>query len=169
MGKSRSAYLQGTVELLVLKVLSRAPLHGYGIAKWIGEETGGVLELEDAALYQGLHRMEDKGWIEAEWGRTDTGRRAKLYRLTDQGRARLVPGGVEIDCRLLVAVVGADEGPGVHRPGVHPKLPQGLGHQGHGEPLSEAGEHRPGPGRRLPEQADPVQQGAEIPEQRVDL
>jgi DNA-binding PadR family transcriptional regulator len=51
-----------------------------------------VLELEDAALYQGLHRMESKGWIEAEWGRTDTGRRAKLYRLTPSGRKRLVAG-----------------------------------------------------------------------------
>lgn len=87
--KSNSAYLQGTVELLVLKVLSQAPLHGYGIAKWIAAETGGVLELEDAALYQALHRMEAKDWIEAEWGRTDTGRRAKLYRLTDMGRKRL--------------------------------------------------------------------------------
>lgn len=87
--KSSSAYLQGTVELLVLKVLSQAPLHGYGIAKWVRGETGGVLELEDAALYQSLHRMESKGWIEAEWGRTDTGRRAKLYRLTETGRKRL--------------------------------------------------------------------------------
>jgi transcriptional regulator len=92
MAKPRSTYLQGTVELLVLKVLSRAPLHGYGIAKHVAEETGGVLELEDAALYQGLHRMESKGWIEAEWGRTDTGRRAKLYRLTASGRKRLAAG-----------------------------------------------------------------------------
>ena len=90
--KSKSTYLQGTVELLVLKVLSREPMHGYGIAKWIGEETGGVLALEDAALYQGLHRMESKGWIEAEWGTTDTGRKAKLYRLTKAGRKRLESG-----------------------------------------------------------------------------
>jgi transcriptional regulator len=92
MAKSRSTYLQGTVELLVLKVLSREPLHGYGLAKWIAAETGGVLELEDAALYQGLHRMERKGWLEAEWGRTETGRRAKLYSLTDAGRKRLRAG-----------------------------------------------------------------------------
>ncbi len=92
MRKRKSTYLQGTVELLVLKVLSRKPLHGYGIAKWIGEETGGVLELEDAALYQGLHRMEARGWIDAEWSRTDTGRRAKLYRLTPAGRERLADG-----------------------------------------------------------------------------
>jgi transcriptional regulator len=90
--KSRSTYLQGTVQLLVLQVLSRQPLHGYGIAKWIAEETGGVLELEDAALYQALHRMEAKDLIEAEWGRTDTGRRAKLYRLTTAGRKRLAVG-----------------------------------------------------------------------------
>ena len=87
--RSNSAYLQGTVELLVLKVLSQAPLHGYGVAKWIGAETGGVLELEDAALYQALHRMEAKGWIDPEWSRSDTGRKAKLYRLTDSGRKRL--------------------------------------------------------------------------------
>lgn len=87
--RSRSSYLQGTVEILVLKVLSRGSLHGYGIAKWIASETDGVLELEDAALYQGLHRMESRGWIEAEWGRTDTGRRAKLYRLTSAGKKRL--------------------------------------------------------------------------------
>ena len=87
--RSNSGYLQGTVELLVLKVLSREPLHGYGIAKWLGEETGGVLGLEDAALYQALHRMEARGWIDPEWGRTETGRRAKLYRLTDLGRKRL--------------------------------------------------------------------------------
>ena len=92
MGKSRSTYLQGTVELLVLKVLSKEPLHGYGIAKWLAAETGGVLELEDAALYQGLHRMERRGWIEAEWGRTETGRKAKLYRLTEAGRRRLHSG-----------------------------------------------------------------------------
>ena len=92
MRKRKSTFLQGTVELLVLKVLSRNALHGYGIAKWIAEETGGVLELEDAALYQGLHRMEGRGWIDAEWSRTDTGRRAKLYRLTAAGRGRLADG-----------------------------------------------------------------------------
>lgn len=92
MGNSKSSYLQGTVELLVLKVLSRAPLHGYGIAKWVGAQTEGVLELEDAALYQALHRMESKGWIEAEWGRTETGRKARTYRLTDAGAKRLEAG-----------------------------------------------------------------------------
>jgi transcriptional regulator len=87
--RSKSTYLQGTVEVLVLKLLTRGPLHGYGIAKRLGEESGGVLELEDAALYQGLHRMESKGWIEAEWGHSDTGRRAKLYQLTPAGRKLL--------------------------------------------------------------------------------
>ena len=89
MARSRSTMLQGTVDILVLKALSRTSLHGYGIAKWVAAETGGVLELDDAALYQGLHRMEAKGWAEAEWGRTDTGRRAKFYRLTESGRQRL--------------------------------------------------------------------------------
>jgi transcriptional regulator len=77
------------VDVLVLKILTRGPLHGYGIAKRLEEETEGVVELEDAALYQGLHRMAGRGWIEAEWGRSETGRRAKLYRLTGAGRRRL--------------------------------------------------------------------------------
>lgn len=87
--RSRSTMLQGTVDIIILKVLTRGPLHGYGIARWLADETEGVLELDDAALYQGLHRMEAKGWIEAEWDRTDTGRRAKFYRLTEAGRKRL--------------------------------------------------------------------------------
>lgn len=109
MSRSRSAYLQGTVELLVLKVLSREPMHGYGIAKWIAERTGGVLELEDAALYQGLHRMEARGWLDAEWGRTDTGRRAKLYRLTSAGRDRLESGsqGFRDYAAAVLEVLGA--------------------------------------------------------------
>lgn len=87
--KTRSNYLQGTVEVLVLKILTRGPLHGYGIAKWLATRTDGVLELEDAALYQGLHRMESRGWIEARWGRSETGRKAKLYEITAAGRKRL--------------------------------------------------------------------------------
>ena len=92
MDQLNTDVIQGTLDMLILKTLSWAPLHGYGIAKWIAAETGGVLELEDAALYQGLHRMEDKGWIESEWGTTETGRRAKLYGLTAAGRKRLKAG-----------------------------------------------------------------------------
>ena len=92
MAKTSPKYLQGTVELLILKVLSRQPLHGYGIAKWLGDETEGVLELEDATLYQALHRLENREWVEAEWAQTDTGRRAKQYHLTDAGRKRLESG-----------------------------------------------------------------------------
>ena len=81
--------LQGTLDTLILKTLTWGPMHGYGIARWIGDRTDGVLEVEDAALYQALHRMERKGWIEAEWGLSENNRRAKFYRVSRKGRAQL--------------------------------------------------------------------------------
>jgi transcriptional regulator len=81
--------LRGTLDVLVLKTLSWGPMHGYGIARWIGERTGGVLGVEDAALYQALHRLERRGWIEAEWGLSENNRRAKYYRLSTEGRKQL--------------------------------------------------------------------------------
>ncbi len=81
--------LQGTVDLLILRALRREPLHGYSISRWVRERTEGVLSLEDAALYQALHRLEARGWIEAEWGVSDNNRRAKYYALTTAGRRRL--------------------------------------------------------------------------------
>jgi transcriptional regulator len=81
--------LQGTVAVLILKTLSWGPMHGYDVSRNIRQRSDGALELEDAALYQALHRLERKGWIEAEWGLSENNRRAKFYRLTDEGRREL--------------------------------------------------------------------------------
>jgi PadR family transcriptional regulator, regulatory protein PadR len=81
--------LHGTLDVLVLKTLSWQPMHGYGISKFIDQRTAGVLEIEDAALYKSLHRLEELGAIEAEWGITANNRRAKYYQLTARGRQEL--------------------------------------------------------------------------------
>lgn len=81
--------LRGTLDALILKAVSAGPLHGYGIADFVHETTRGVLEIEDGALYRALHRMEERGWLVAEWGISAQGRRAKFYRLTRDGRRRL--------------------------------------------------------------------------------
>lgn len=78
--------LQGTLDLLILQALSWGQMHGYGISRLIRERTNEVLLVEDAALYQALHRLERKGCIEAEWGVSDNNRRAKYYALTTAGR-----------------------------------------------------------------------------------
>jgi transcriptional regulator len=90
MDKSVNALLHGTLDALILKTLADAPRHGYGIARWIEEATGDALQIEDGSLYPSLYRMEQKGWIEAEWGMSELGRRVKLYRLTGPGRERLM-------------------------------------------------------------------------------
>lgn len=82
-------FLQGTLEVLILKTLSWGPMHGYGIASWLEEQTSGTLEVEEGSLYPALHRMERRGWIAAEWRLTEKKRRAKYYRLTREGRNRL--------------------------------------------------------------------------------
>lgn len=84
-----SKLVQGTVDLLILKTLTRGPQHGYGVSVWIRERTDGELALEDAALYQALHRLESRGLLVSEWGASDNNRRAKYYELTKRGRARL--------------------------------------------------------------------------------
>ena len=81
--------LRGTLDLFVLKTLSWGPMHGLAIVQWIERTTKQRLLVEEGALYPALHRMEDKGWLEAEWGHTDAGRRAKYYRLTPAGRRQL--------------------------------------------------------------------------------
>ena len=81
--------LHGTLDALVLKTLSRGPRHGYAIAKWLEETTGETLRIEEGSLYPSLYRMERRGWIEAEWGESEIGRRAKIYRLTRVGRRQL--------------------------------------------------------------------------------
>ncbi len=81
--------LQGTLDLLVLNALKRGPSHGYAVASWIRTVTGERLQIEDGALYTALHRMEKRGWLESEWGLTDSNRRAKFYRLSPAGRKQL--------------------------------------------------------------------------------
>ena len=86
MFAKESGLLQGTVELLVLKTLTWGPMHGYGIASWIQSVTHDVLRVEEGSLYPALYRMTRKGWIKGEWGVTENNRRAKYYRLTEEGR-----------------------------------------------------------------------------------
>lgn len=81
--------LHGTLDTLVLKTLTLGARHGYAIARALEESTGGIVDVEDGSLYPALYRMERKGWIEAEWGVSELGRRAKLYRLTASGRRHL--------------------------------------------------------------------------------
>ena len=80
---------KGALELLILRSLARRTAHGYGLLSSIRERSAAALEVEEGSLYPALHRMEAHGWIEAEWGVSDSGRRAKYYSLTDDGRARL--------------------------------------------------------------------------------
>ena len=81
--------LQGTVDVLILKSVSGTPMHGFGISRWIRERSDGTLLVEDSALYQALHRLERKGWLESEWGVSDANRRAKYYRITRPGKKAL--------------------------------------------------------------------------------
>lgn len=89
MTEQNRGLLPGTVDLVILQTLTSGPLHGFAVSRSIRARSGGELELQDSALYQALHRMEKAGWIEAEWGVSDKGRRAKYYRLTPQGRRQL--------------------------------------------------------------------------------
>jgi transcriptional regulator len=89
MARETNDLLHGTLDLLVLKTLSWAPMHGYGITKWIEQATKGELEILDSALYKALHRLEDAGAIATEWGISDNNRRAKYYSLTARGRQLL--------------------------------------------------------------------------------
>ncbi len=87
--KSPNALLYGTLDALILKTLAGGPRHGYAIAKFIEEASDETVIVEEGSLYPALYRMERRGWVEAEWGMSELGRRAKLYRLTKEGRAQL--------------------------------------------------------------------------------
>ena len=89
MDKVRNELLQGTLDLLILRTLSAASLHGWDIAKRIAIVSNERLSLKQGSLYPALHRLEARGWIEAEWGVSDAGRSAKFYRLTAAGRKEL--------------------------------------------------------------------------------
>lgn len=90
MPKEPRKFLQGTLDTLILKTLSWGAMHGYGIASWIGERTEDALQIEEGSLYPSLYRMEQKGWIDSDWRITEKNRRAKYYRLTEEGRRQLV-------------------------------------------------------------------------------
>ena len=89
MARESLGLVQGTVDVLILKTLTWSTMHGYGISQWIRQQTDGALAVEDAALYQALHRLERKGWVESEWGVSDTNRRAKFYSITRDGQQQL--------------------------------------------------------------------------------
>jgi PadR family transcriptional regulator PadR len=81
--------VKGTLDILILKAVSWLPAHGYDISRWIGQQSGGVLQVDEGALYQALRRLELRGLLRSEWGITHTGREAKFYELTAEGRRQL--------------------------------------------------------------------------------
>jgi transcriptional regulator len=81
--------LHGTLDALILKTLTWGPRHGYGIARWLEQATGDALAVEEGSLYPALYRMERRGWIDAAWGTSELGRKAKFYAITAQGRRQL--------------------------------------------------------------------------------
>src|SRR5207245_9785534 len=89
MAKARTDLMQGTLELMILKTLSRDAMHGYGIAQRIHEAADDLLKIEDGSLYPALYRMEERGWIASDWGVSENNRRAKFYKLTRGGRKQL--------------------------------------------------------------------------------
>src|SRR5437667_6747798 len=95
--------LPGTLFMLVLRAVSRGPLHGYAIARWIKDASANGLEVEAGSLYPALNRMLVKGWLEAEWGVSEHNRRARFYRLTAEGRKQLHSEAREFD-RLVKSI-----------------------------------------------------------------
>jgi PadR family transcriptional regulator, regulatory protein PadR len=89
MGEKKTDLLRGTLDLLILKALSLEPLHGVAISLRITQITRGAFQVSFGSLFPSLHRMEEKGWLEAEWRASENNRRAKYYRLTSSGRAQL--------------------------------------------------------------------------------
>ena len=103
--KTNSDQLHGTLDMLVLKTLGAGPLHGYAIAVRLERLSGEVLKVEEGSLYPALYRMEIRGWLKSDWSLTDTGRRARFYKLTKAGRAQLAAETESWD-RLTMAVRG---------------------------------------------------------------
>ena len=99
----RSEILPGTLEMLILKTLTIAPMHGYGIAQHLQQLSQDVLQVEEGSLYPALQRMQLKGWVSSEWGQTPTKRRARYSKLTPLGKKQLAQEVADFD-RLLVAI-----------------------------------------------------------------
>jgi PadR family transcriptional regulator, regulatory protein PadR len=110
---TKRQFLQGTLDILVLKTLSWGAMHGYGIANWLEGRTEGVLTIEEGSLYPALHRLEARGLIEAEWRLTEKNRRAKYYSLTPAGRRELATesGAWSAFARAVSEVLTGEEAP----------------------------------------------------------
>lgn len=104
--------LKGTLDVMILKSLTWGPMHGYDVTRWIRQQTRDRLHVDDAALYQALYRMERRGWLRAEWGRSENNRRAKFYQLTAAGRRELraQTAAMRHYAQALLAVLEADGG-----------------------------------------------------------
>jgi PadR family transcriptional regulator PadR len=89
MDPQKSDLLQGTLDVLILKIVALEPIHGYGIAQRIRQISKAVLQVQQGSLYPALHRLEKRGWLRSEWGEAETGREAKFYSLTKVGRKQL--------------------------------------------------------------------------------
>lgn len=89
MANSKADLLKGTLDFLILKALSFGPRHGYGVARWLEESSQDLLSIEEGSLYPALYRMEQKGWIRSEWGKSDSNRKAKYYHLMPDGLHQL--------------------------------------------------------------------------------
>ena len=89
MTTERSDLLQGTLDMLILKIVALGPVHGYGISLRIRQISREVLQVQQGSLYPALHRLEKRGWLEAQWGESEKGRQAKFYKLSAKGRRQL--------------------------------------------------------------------------------
>ena len=101
----KSDLLQGTLDMLILKVVALGPIHGYAIAQRLQQMSGAVLQVQQGSLYPALHRLEKRRWLRAEWAASDTGREARFYSLTKLGRQQLVEQRANWD-RLSAAISG---------------------------------------------------------------
>jgi transcriptional regulator len=100
----KSDLLQGTLDMLILKIVALGPVHGYGISLRIRQISKQVLQVQQGSLYPALHRLEKRGWLEAQWGESDNGRQAKFYKLSAKGRKQLAA--EESNWRRLADAVG---------------------------------------------------------------
>ena len=110
MPSSSTSLLQGTLDVLILKVLTLQPMHGLGISRRIAQVTGETFQVKPGSLFPALHRMEEAGWLNSSWGESDNSRRAKFYRLTKTGRRQLKQETNQW-ARISAAMAGALETP----------------------------------------------------------
>jgi PadR family transcriptional regulator, regulatory protein PadR len=103
--EQKSDLLQGTLDMLILKVVALGPMHGYAIAQRLQQMSRDVLQVQQGSLYPALHRLEKRGWLRAEWAASDTGREARFYALTRTGRKQLEEERANWD-RLSAAITG---------------------------------------------------------------